>query len=794
MNRLLVTVSLAVSFALGAAGCSGKPCDTSNDCGSSEVCLNARCSALSCSGGTYFAIDPSTGACRPLPACGNRDDVRGWTSCTDPCSGQTENSCIGDPRCQPVYTTTDSGPVGLCAMGGTTNGLGTKDASFGGCGPAQRTYDGCRPNPMVVDPCAGLAEAACNADPRCVAEQIAIDPPCNCPPNADCACGGPGGGTSPSFECRVKTCGDYDQTECAAHPECTGNPTPLPFNGPTPSPPPNPTPPSTIDGGVPFEGCFPQGGGSCNGMDEKTCLAHPECHPVGTACYCPSLTDNCKCSGGTFSFCEPDDGLHRCSSDAECGSNERCDNDEECAPPIGGSPVVPTPGFGAAQPLDQPAAPSLSCAGLCVPKGCKGYGEQRCNADPTCQPIYQLQCSPYGGGGVFNGGPCGGGLPPGPNNGAPIGCGGPCEPSFTGCDDANVSSVVDAGRSVLIRDPGIVDDATFAFIPVMSKLANASDPAPFVERWFAQMTADQTVDGRTAAARTGITQFLSVAPRRADGHLDLAALAFQVTSLSNRIDLAGPNDCGEARITYALAGGVGDRRHRMTIIVEMGQPDDGAQCKPTAQKWLALSGLTGQPLLQAARGIYLPLINAQHVNQVRTNEFLVGPDTSGGGPVAPDPNNAWELREWRFGADGDLHLALSKQAVDPTIATTDPFTLWAQTNQAAILSGHFKVPVEFLAVTSSENGSRLSLQPWDAQAHPDVEAALNQTACAGCHTTETNSAFAHVAERFGGLGRAQISDFLRQQLPIRAQNLFHVAQGQLTTSQRVAAAQSANIH
>src|SRR5690242_7565027 len=116
MTRLLLPLSLALVW----AGCSGAPaCQTSNECGSAEVCLNAHCSALSCSSGaTWFAIDPSNGQCRPLPACGNRDDVRGWVSCVDPCGAQTENSCIGDPRCQPVYTTTDPGPVGFCAAAG----------------------------------------------------------------------------------------------------------------------------------------------------------------------------------------------------------------------------------------------------------------------------------------------------------------------------------------------------------------------------------------------------------------------------------------------------------------------------------------------------------------------------------------------------------------------------------------------------------------------------------------------------------------------------------------------------
>ena len=53
--------------------------------------------------------------------------------------------------------------------------------------------------------------------------------------------------------------------------------------------------------------------------------------------------------------------------------------------------------------------------------------------------------------------------------------------------------------------------------------------------------------------------------------------------------------------------------------------------------------------------------------------------------------------------------------------------------------------------------------------------ALDKMACAGCHTTEFNTAFAHVAERFKGQGAAHISEFLRKELPHRAYHLFNVA-------------------
>ena len=777
---------------LAAAGCGGvgKTCATSAECGDAEVCLSAHCAALSC-GQTWYAVDPSTGSCRPLPACGNSLEVRAWASCGDPCGALGEYSCVGDPRCQPVYATAtqecppDNG--GACANVATN----------------ARTFLACRANPLPVDPCAKLDATTCASDARCEV----LDTPttgCDCPPNADCVCAAPSNDPNVPANpdpaggpiCVLKSCFELmDAQSCNARPDCTTN-EPVAFaNGTGGAPPPlPPSPPSSTaddpaqDGGV-FSGCFPTFGGSCNGLDEATCLAHAECHPVGTACYCPAGA-SCKCSGGTFQFCEGDDGLDRCNSDDDCNAGSRCNNDEQCAPP--NVPTQPTPipfnaapGSGAPVPASSTASlPStpVACPGLCVPKGCAGYGEARCNTDPTCQPIYQLECSPYGGGG-FNGqpsGPCGG---PTAGGADPVDCGNPCEPTFTGCTDANPGSVVDADKSVLIREPHVVDDPEFAFTNVMRKLSGAQDPTPFVEAWLNQIANDTiSPDGRTANARSGAADFLSTAPRRPDGHLDLDKLAVQVTSLSNWIDLAGPHDCGEARISYALEGGILDRRHRMTIIVEMGQPDDGAACASVAATWVALSKLSGDAYLQAVRAIYAPLISPAHLNQVRTNEFLVGPLTDFTNPPA------WELREWHLGADAQLHLALSKQAIDPTLAQTPEFLSWVEQNAQSILASNTTVPAQFLAVTSSENGSRISLQPFsDGSFHPDVETAINKMACAGCHTTEFNTAFTHVGERYQGLGRARISEFLRQQLPLRAQNLWNVAQGRLTAPQRQAA-------
>ena len=63
----------------------------------------------------------------------------------------------------------------------------------------------------------------------------------------------------------------------------------------------------------------------------------------------------------------------------------------------------------------------------------------------------------------------------------------------------------------------------------------------------------------------------------------------------------------------------------------------------------------------------------------------------------------WELREFHLGADGGLHLAPSKQAVDPTVSFNADFQDWLAQNRDAVKAQQATVPAKYLAVTSSEN-------------------------------------------------------------------------------------------
>ena len=122
-----------------------------------------------------------------------------------------------------------------------------------------------------------------------------------------------------------------------------------------------------------------------------------------------------------------------------------------------------------------------------------------------------------------------------------------------------------------------------------------------------------------------------------------------------------PSSCGEARITYALVGGVDrsppshDRSSsrcasRTTARAAAADRQDlGRRCRQ----------LDGAALQAALQAIYTPLLTPANLKQVRTNEFLVGPQDPAQQPAA------WELREFHLGTDARLHQVLLPLQVDP---------------------------------------------------------------------------------------------------------------------------------
>jgi hypothetical protein len=620
-----------------------------------------------------------------------------------------------------------------CSRSNNTSEWFAIDPATGQCTPLSGDRSSVAGWQSCSDPCAGLDERACMRAPFCqatyhtaflscraIAQQVdpcasltgdacvsdsrceysIVGSGCDCAAGFACNCP-----PTPAPTCSRKSCGELTSADdCNARADCTTTPPqflPTPVSSGSAQP---KTLPSTE--------CFGLGG--CGGSNEQDCLKQHAC--------APSYDDH-----GNFSGCGQQDFSVHCKAASDCDAGDRC-----------------------------------NANGICVVDGCAGENETECNADLHCEPLYTLQCSPYanGGGGSFCGPNGAGGGAPLPDE-APAPTCGDCEPSFSGCQPS--STGCDTGKSVLVRDPVILDDA-FWSLPRVLGLISGADANLVADGWLAQLGTTATVGGQTSAARVGAAQFIAALPHRADGTLDASQLGFVPTSLSNRLDLADGSSCGEARITYALTTGVSDRRHRMTVIVELRQPSDGARCRAIAQTWVGLSALEGPALQSALQTIYAPLLTPANLKQVRTNEFLVGPQT--GAPMA------WELREFHLGADARLHQVLLPLQIDPAaVAAAPDFLTWAQANSSGLARGTVTFPAQYQVPTGSEDGSRVTLSD------QTVADLVNKSTCAGCHTTATNSAFAHVAERFGGTGRAEISQFLEGEVTKRASHLGLVASG-----------------
>lgn len=728
--------------ALWMSGCD-KTCDTTAACGDNGMCVAALCQPLSCER-TLFAKDPASGECVPLSGCFLTEQQRSWQTCSDdPCEGRSEDGCVTDARCQPSYANpnvqTSKGPGGPIAP--TTNiGCGgvavDPKRSPDGAISAPGVNNGETPKHGQAQSCVGFDNSArvfvgCRSLPR-ITER--------------------------------KTCESLSKTECATRRDCSTspgsdavNPGPLPV--PTRPPSPNGADQAPPDS-APLAECFSrysQPTTTCSGADATSCLLSSGCQPIGSRCYCPP-GGHCECESGAFLGCEPNDRLRRCRSSADCGSDERCDSDEACiAPRTFSAPVSPdvTPG-------------SASCLGACVPKGCAGMGEKMCNAHPECDGgSYGTVCrpKPY----------CSFGrdlttLVPESNH-----CG--CDAEFQGCAAQKPVDELRPERSLLVRDPEIIDDAAFSVSTVFGKLAPTGQVDKFVASLLAEMGSQKTLpSGASARQRTGFSTFVKELSPETPGVAQRLASLLHPTALINRIDLTKPGTCGEARLTYALTRAYTDGNQRMTLIVELRVPDDGNGCKTVAQRWAELSVLdSAEERKTRLVALYADLLKPETLGQLRTNEFL--------NRTAVEP---WELREFHLGATGLPELAPVAQTVGTRWAANTQFRAFLKDNAQALHAGNLVIPDSYLAATSKEDGGRLNFSSSD----PVIQGAekdLNAQSCAGCHLTETKSPFVHIGERLGKrnpsgsgylpVGRAVIDGFLQQELVTRAKYLRSVLSG-----------------
>ena len=185
----------------------------------------------------------------------------------------------------------------------------------------------------------------------------------------------------------------------------------------------------------------------------------------------------------------------------------------------------------------------------------------------------------------------------------------------------------------------------------------------------------------------------------------------------------------------------------MTVIVELRQPDDGAHCRRSRRRG-RLTQLDGAALQSALQAIYTPLLTPANLKQVRTNEFLVGPQIR---PSRHRRGSCASSTSARM--RGCISRSCRCRSIRRRSRRRRTFDVGAGQQRRA-RTRRRDVPVAVSGADGSEDGTRGHL------GDPVLSTGEHST-CAGCHTTATNSAFAHVAERYQGTGRAEISQFLR---------------------------------
>jgi hypothetical protein len=365
---------------------------------------------------------------------------------------------------------------------------------------------------------------------------------------------------------------------------------------------------------------------------------------------------------------------------------------------------------------------------------------------------------------------------------------------------------VDAERSLVIRDPRVVEDPARTYDPctdtgtkmgrwtfgyLMSQIANKPytgiTPAELVRQWVLENTTPQLVNGWTVAPSPGSSIVFDARtwPRLPGTDTpDPARAPFKLLAIVNRVDLRpsgvfGGRHAGEVRFVFGRAdcgpATVGSSE-KFNVILEYGIAKEGCLAqKLWARQWIALdSHELGSPSYNAALQAITDQFsladaapgkpNRSAINQVRTN-------------AGAQASTHWEFREFRLAGKGAAisHLAQSTVAQTPARAILnrdypipDALAAFVNANEAAILADTFVVPNRFMEETFLGGAATRDAGGfgWDSAliAAREARHRFALQTCNGCHLDETGTTglpqqFFHIAPATTG-GTASMSGFM----------------------------------
>jgi hypothetical protein len=334
---------------------------------------------------------------------------------------------------------------------------------------------------------------------------------------------------------------------------------------------------------------------------------------------------------------------------------------------------------------------------------------------------------------------------------------------------APVESVL-SERSLTWVDPLLLDDRAVAGLGrLMPLVARDGHGGALFESWLRRF-------GTTAhSERLGPSQLADAiaAEQGTDAtRWDLDALPFVVTAVHNRLDLAGPERCGELRVSLGSVHDSYQPFHLIFLFAQAPLPGDRSpggrlHCAATARRWARLS--EASDFHERARALLDEALVRERFLIAETAEFITAP---------------WEWRQWLPNDDGTvLDNPPLFQAVDiPRLNAAGPdrtdFLAFVAANAAALDARELLLPERFRSPSARANAGvpwvPLNLDGLDASVastYPQLRQHIEIVGCPACHAIDGDFVQTRVNRTF--------SPFYEKELPARADFLVAAANGEL---------------
>lgn len=290
---------------------------------------------------------------------------------------------------------------------------------------------------------------------------------------------------------------------------------------------------------------------------------------------------------------------------------------------------------------------------------------------------------------------------------------------------------VDRDRSLAWFAPEILDNQ-ISFAQVMAAISPDGNGGAMLDRWFRAFAAGPGV------GRATFQQFLDqvAAQQGADPRQwNLNALPFKVTGVHNRVDLAGPDTCGELRVSVASTHPTFAPVHLIFLFRQVPGPEDVTpdflvHCRGTMRAWSRLSVMSQTTFGAEAQKLIDSGITREKFLLAESVELSLSP---------------WQWRQWQFDAAGTpsnppLFQTIDVARVGAPGPTRDAFLAAVAANIDDIAVRRWTVPAMFRsAVAEVQPNSKAPLVDLGTLDVPQTTPrALGMIGCPRCHTDDAD--------------------------------------------------------